>query len=960
MADIFDEIKKRIKLEDLIREDFPLRGHGHEFRGDREDCNSLVITQDRKTGEQYYYWNSKGQGGDAVNYMMNEHGMDRKSAVEYLCKKGGLTLPEWGHQDTKSWLATKAREDVLSVAARVFQGFLKATPAAVDYCHGRGWTDETIEKSRVGFSGSATAAEIKAMRGEFAANGIDPESPAGVAILGFRGDVAGWAQKHGMIQAISTEDISNGYITGMMNRPRLIYPHVMFEKVSYLSARNLKWTDEIKLVNEPDKKYKSFNPRKELMGERQPYFGWNYRSDAKKIILVEGQADVITLCQWGLAPVGLVGVHLGEFWGKTLVDRHETIYFATDGDKAGQTAIKGKNGDWPIADELSPLVQVVRWPLKDANDLRQEYVRRGLDDAEQLRRVNYRLEAAAPVVLKAARAAAATRGNADKQRAMERTFEIIAKIPPKVLGLMTTELVKATGLKFAEFNRAVKAARGEAEKEDDGKGLEREPTAGGWFPVNDEGTEGYLVDLLFDQKKQKAKLAYAHIDLTHPEKREIAEANYLDINGKRLEPMVDDNIRYGTVMLPSELGPEKPMNELLAMLEFFIRRYFLLDNPLQYKTASLYALFTWLNDAFDALPYLRARGGPGSGKSELMLLIGRVCYRMMITSSLTSLAGFKGMAHLYKGTLMIDEADSIPREHQDELRALLNGRAMKEQARIITMMETVKADGSHSYTPTTTYVYGPTLLTMYKAFKDPATETRCITFDLFQKDVIELEEAGIEPGVVQESMRTEAVTMRNYLIRWRLKTWLPKLEVPAGVKIINRKTSPRMNQIMRPLKILAYLLKDKQMEADIDMIAEANYEDELNRRAGSFEAMLLRTVIAVDEDKKYAEYVKTGEMRHYGVVRYVLYKDLAYVANEIIDSENMNENATDKKKDSVKAQTIGSTCRDAFRLPVERTGKGWVVILDKHKLEIGKLRFGLRDMDIQGETKPVVTQEAML
>jgi hypothetical protein len=149
------------------------------------------------------------------------------------------------------------------------------------------------------------------------------------------------------------------------------------------------------------------------------------------------------------------------------------------------------------------------------------------------------------------------------------------------------------------------------------------------------------------------------------------------------------------------------------------------------------------------------------------------------------------------------------------------------------------------------------------------------------------------------------------------------------------------------------------MEADIDMIAEANYEDELNRRAGSFEAMLLRTVIAVDEETKYAQYVKSGKMGHHGVVKYILYKDLAFVANEIIDSENMNENATDKKKDSVKAQTIGTTCRDAFRLPVERTAKGWVVILDKHKLDIGKLRFGLRDMEVMGEPAKEITQEAL-
>ena len=958
MTDIFEDIKKRVHLEDIIKEDFPLRGHGHDFRGDRDDCSSLIVTRDRKTGQQYYYWNSKGEGGDAVNWLKNRRGMDTKSAVEYLCRKVGILLPDWTQQDTKSWMQAKVREDVLSIASKIFARWLQASPAATAYVRGRGWSDETIKAARLGFSGAATAAEYKEIRAEMSLNNIDPESPAAVAILGYKGDVAGWAQRHEMMQAIDADDISGGYIAGIMGRPRLVYPHLYFERVTYMSTRNLAYTDDLKLIGEPDKHRKSFNPRKDLIGERQPYFGFNYKADAKKVVIIEGQADAVTLSQWGFTPVAMAGVHLGDEWGKTLAERHESIYFATDADEAGQAAIRGKNGDWPIAEELGPLTMVVRWPEKDANDLLQKFVADEIPDDEQRNQIQELMDAAAPVAVLAVAEATKVKNNADKQRAMERAFAIIAKIPTKTLGLMLKDFVVASGMKYQDFNRALKAAKGEAEENDEAS-LERIPTIGGWYKMNEEGTEGYLLEMLYDPKKVKCSFAYARIDLLHPEKREVGEALFVDIDGKRYEPMMDDNIKYGTVMLASDLGPERPTNELLAKLEFFMRRYFLLDNALQYKTASQYALFTWLYDAFDALPYLRARGGPGSGKSELMLLIGRVCYRMMITSSLTSLAGFKGMAHLYKGSLMIDEADSIPKEHAEELKALLNGRAMREQARIVSMQEVMLADGSHSYAPKTTYVYGPTLLTMYGAFRDPATETRCITFDLFQKDVQELEEAGIEPGVVQQSMKDEAQILRNELIRWRLNTWLPKLEVPQGVKISNKNTSPRMNQIMRPLKILAYLLRDEQMQRDLDLIAETNYEDELNRRAGSFEAVLLRAVIAADEDKKYADYVRTGTVGALGPVRYVFYKDLAFIANEIIDTENMNEKATEKgrgKDDSVKAQTIGTICRDAFRLPVQRMAKGWAVVLDKKKIEIGKLRFGLRDEKV--ETQPI--QERML
>ena len=78
------------------------------------------------------------------------------------------------------------------------------------------------------------------------------------------------------------------------------------------------------------------------------------------------------------------------------------------------------------------------------------------------------------------------------------------------------------------------------------------------------------------------------------------------------------------------------------------------------------------------------------------------------------------------------------------------------------------------------------------------------------------------------------------------------------------------------------------------------------------------------------------------MVRYILYKDLAAVANEIFDVENFADGtADDKKKKGVTSTTIGGVCRDSFRLPVERTGDGWVVILDRERLDVSKLRLGL-------------------
>jgi hypothetical protein len=145
------------------------------------------------------------------------------------------------------------------------------------------------------------------------------------------------------------------------------------------------------------------------------------------------------------------------------------------------------------------------------------------------------------------------------------------------------------------------------------------------------------------------------------------------------------------------------------------------------------------------------------------------------------------------------------------------------------------------------------------------------------------------------------------------------------------------------MKVLAVKENDRSLLAELKMIGQSNYEDEMTKRAGSFEAVILRAVIAADTKTGYADKVREGRLGKLGTVRHILYKDLAVIANEVLDSENIADGATDdnKKKNGVKTRTIGEICRETFRLPVARTGDGWAVVLDQDRIEIGKLRFGL-------------------
>jgi len=996
---IIDEIKDKVNIIDLVNEtaSVKLRRSGKNWTGfcpfhPNSHTGALIVFPDTGT---WHCFGSCNEGGTVIDWVLKQNpGWDVKEAIRDLARRASLPLGDVDGPELQQRLATRAREDALTIAARIFAKWLLEDEEALAYARSRGWSDETIAASRLGFSGRATAAQAKEMRDEFNMHGIAHDSPQAVIVLGYQGNVAAWAQKHGL----NPQSFKESRIHGMMDTPGLVYAHKFNGRIVYLSRRQLPGRDVIKDHDTgQEREWKSFNPYSTLAGEKVPYFNHAYqRGDRDRIVIVEGQGDAITLGQWGIPAMALCGSAwkgLDEYVALlTAKDgkgnpKHETIYFATDADTPGEAVVTGAGrdeGTFPLTTAFGSMLWVARWPKfkwtrpdghekvsKDANDLAMYHADEKIEPKVQEENVKAIFDKATPITLLAAEWAGRKQG-ADRQKLLEIVLPLIAKMPTNTRNDYRLRLAKALfpedlfpeykGAPIRPYEKLIGAEL--KNKDDDEKPVEIVDTLGGWYPLNEEGTEGYLLEEIYDPKNGKASFAYAHIWLNGKVIREIGTANFMDIKGIRYVPWMDDNIRYGTVRLASELGAKKPIRELLAEIRLFIDRYFLIEDQVHIILMGLYVLFTWLFDAFPYSSFLYARGPAGSGKSELMLLIGRICYRMMITAGLTSIAGWKGMAHLYKGTLMIDEVDRALKrggqEERGELQALLNVRAMREQARIVTMMDVLKPDGTHTFRPSTTFVFGPTLMTGYKPFPDPATESRCLPFDLARRSTDELlaHHPPIEPGRIPRSMDPEALQLTNQLLYFRLSTWIPNLEVDDNVILTDRRISARMNQIMRPLKVLAHLLEDKDLMGDLEMIAEINYDAEQTRESDSFDATIFRAVLAVHEDKEYAKYVQNGKLGKFGHCRYVLAKDLAVVANEIMDAENFVDPSQKKKDGGVTSRTIGGICRDIFRMPVERSGSkggGAGIVLDEEKIMAGKFRFGIEAKAVE----PAATQLEM-
>ena len=217
--DIVERIKSTVRIEQIIEQD----GYHLDHRGRYCKCaehDSLVVD----TAEQSYYWNSQDEHGDVINWVEKRRGVEFKTAVEELCRRSNLPDPDWGKQDAKTRLATRAKEDAFEVASRVFEKWLWGNRDAIDYAKGRGWNEEIIKAHRLGFSGEGTPEERKEMSGELSMAGVDLKSTAAVAITGMLGGISRWAKEQQIDLTDYKDWIEKDYIPGLVGHEGLIYP----------------------------------------------------------------------------------------------------------------------------------------------------------------------------------------------------------------------------------------------------------------------------------------------------------------------------------------------------------------------------------------------------------------------------------------------------------------------------------------------------------------------------------------------------------------------------------------------------------------------------------------------------------------------------------------------------------------------------------------------------------------
>lgn len=769
MASPFEQIKERLKLEDLIGETFTVTGRGHTLTTVEHDSLKIEVNHQR-----WRWYSSRWQEygnidhGDIFDWYQLIHRCDWRQAIEALADKTGVELRKMAPEERAAVEAERAerrrKAEILELATRWFEGQLWGDDDAGRryVMEARGWTEETLRRERVGYNPTPSPSLTRA--GEQFPADKKALSPHLSKILRDAG--------------LMEDPLSRAVLS--LPASSIVYAHQERGQIVYLSARSVEGKRHYNLPLEIE-----VNGVPTATGvEKRPYAnspatstGSGGRLGAR--VLVEGQGDAISMSQLGIDGVALCGLAPAEVGSVSHV--------GLDNDTSGQAKAL------EMALGIDPLCRVIEWPkqvrhrlgghnhvmVKDAGDLTKGAV----EPADMAVVLENSLTAIERLALVAGRA------KDDERKELLRRFFMVLEGLDKVAAtdLKPSLAKQLCGGSMAQFNRLLKAHKEEQKSEKESS--ERvEYSMGGYIG-------GYLFEQCVQFLPDGRVLTFYWVRT--PEGK-VERQLTLDIAGVTYvpySPTIENTISKRVVLFPSDMDGYRSESELFNETRAFIHRWVDVDEFFE-QLATYYVFLTWLYDSFHIVPYLRAVGDTGTGKTRLMKTVGVLCYRPMFMDGATSEATFFHMIDMAKGTMILDEADFGNSGFAATITKILNSGNSRYAS---VLRQFSRPDGSYG---TVAYdVYSPKCIAGRALFDDRAVESRCISYQTYPKPL----RADIEENF-NSRFYEDAQQLRNKFLQYRFANFQPEVEIPRHLS--DKSIEPRLNQVSVPLKCI---IKDPQL-----------------------------------------------------------------------------------------------------------------------------------------------------
>jgi DNA primase len=149
-----DELRARLPVSEVVGKKVRLTRKGREHLGlcpfHNEKTPSFTVNDDKA----FYHCFGCGQHGDVISFAMETEGLSFPEAIERLAAQAGLEVPQSSPEERARAKVRATLYDVVEQVCAWYEEQL-AQPggrAGYDYLRGRGFSDETIARFRLGFA----------------------------------------------------------------------------------------------------------------------------------------------------------------------------------------------------------------------------------------------------------------------------------------------------------------------------------------------------------------------------------------------------------------------------------------------------------------------------------------------------------------------------------------------------------------------------------------------------------------------------------------------------------------------------------------------------------------------------------------------------------------------------------------------------------------------------------------
>jgi hypothetical protein len=257
------------------------------------------------------------------------------------------------------------------------------------------------------------------------------------------------------------------------------------------------------------------------------------------------------------------------------------------------------------------------------------------------------------------------------------------------------------------------------------------------------------------------------------------------IEGKEIDivGMPDENIATARLLSPDELYTK--IKEHLASY---------IDLPeLDMELCVYYILFTWFYTKVKTLGYLKFLADTGKGKSRTQKVIGDLCFYPVFASGASTFSGIARLNNRWRGTLIMDEADTSGDKESQFVKYLNLGF---ERGKYYVLSDKQNPRLQEFFDP-----FSPKILAMRQPFRDNATEARVLSISPHETTNPNI------PIILPEDYYTRMQQLRNEVALFTLRHFDEvKSNLMVGFDGLN--LEPRLRQLAMPLSIVCQLWPD--------------------------------------------------------------------------------------------------------------------------------------------------------